>query len=478
MSISLGGLASNLDTAGMISKLMELERIPYTNLERKKSNLAAEQGIFRTINTKVSALKTAIADLKLSSTFKQISAKSSDDSVVRVSSGDYATAGTYNVEVKQIASAQTISLSILNTNPTNPPEDPPSIKMSFKIGDSLFSTTKDGAEGLADLRDQINEGKHGVSAAVISLGTNGSNPRLVLTKTETGADNQIVIDQADEFNGLNFEASESKHGNNARIVVNGFTVDRRTNEFKDVIQGVTFNVSKANGTAIINIASDTDKITSKVESFVNAYNDLISTVRENLKPPADKSKVNPLQGDSVLKSISDQAYRAVTDLIGDVNDQNSFSKFLSEVGLDIDKGITKASLMTGKITFDKEKFKSAIEDNFDGVVALFNNVVTKIGEDSKDVTDTTKSGFIHRLDEVINSWNNAATGFINTKIKGYDSEISVVDDRLERMSLQIDQKYERLKKQYTAMEVALSSLNSQKSWMTSQLAALTASTQK
>lgn len=35
MGVSLTGLASGLDTSTLITKLMKLERVPYTNLETK-----------------------------------------------------------------------------------------------------------------------------------------------------------------------------------------------------------------------------------------------------------------------------------------------------------------------------------------------------------------------------------------------------------------------------------------------------------
>lgn len=475
MSISLGGLASKLDTQGMISKLMELDQIPYKNLEHKKSNLAAEQNVFRAINTKISALKTAMADLKLASTFKQTSAKSSDETVVRVASGDNSPAGTYNVEVTQIAKAHSISLrAVGDLTGKSFTLGTTTIDIDQVITDSGFDFNAAEHNGkyndptaknnkiLELVRDHVNKGDFNATASIVQLDEAG-NHRLVLTAKETGTANKITFGAGD----TGFISSTTQAAENAVIKVNGIEVTRSTNEFKDVIQGATLNVSKT-GNSSITIGADTDKVVAKVEAFVNAYNDLISAVRENLKPPLDKTKVNPLQGDSVLKQISDQAYRAISDIIGSDPSSNNFARFLSDIGLEIDKGITVPSQMTGKIVFNKEQFKKKLEQDPNAVVALFNHP-----NESGNPYDPT-AGAISRLDDIIKTWTSTVNGSITTKIKGYDSEISIVDDRMERMSNQIDQKYERLKKQYTAMEVALSKLQSQQSWLTGQISMLTA----
>ncbi|MFX3631599.1 MAG: flagellar filament capping protein FliD [Candidatus Pristimantibacillus sp.] len=463
MSISLPGLASNLDTAGMISKLIELERIPYTNMESKKTNLAAEQNVFRTINTKLSALKTAISDLKLPSTYKQLSATNSDETVMKFTTKDNALAGSYNIEVLKLAKADSVTLDVNTMGSLS--------GKTLKIGTNAEITVASGLtdeEALKDLVKQINEQDNKVTATIISVNPDGTDKQLVLTSKETGLASTINLTGSVTDN----QGTLTHQAQDAEIKVNGLLVKRSTNQISDVIDGATLNLFKE-GTVAASISTDSTKVADKVEAFVTAYNELISIVRENLKPPLDDKKVNPLQGDSVLKSITDAAYRAVTDLIGS-------NGFMSDLGITIDKGVTKGSLMTGKITFDKEVFKTKLQEDPQNVIDLFSrpNAVDVNDPAGGRVKYDPQAGMAQRFDDLISTWNSVVNGSVTSKIKGYDSEISVVDERMERLSTRIDQKYERLKKQYTAMEVALTELNSQKSWMTSQLAALTASTQK
>src|SRR5690606_4427318 len=108
MSFSLNGIASGLDTGTIISQLMQLERIPYKKLETKKNTINSELSIFRSINTKLSALRTAAQDLTLSSNFNIRSAKVSDESVLKVTANDSAQMGNYQISVTQLAQRHSI----------------------------------------------------------------------------------------------------------------------------------------------------------------------------------------------------------------------------------------------------------------------------------------------------------------------------------------------------------------------------------
>ncbi|MNI92678.1 flagellar capping protein [compost metagenome] len=75
----------------------------------------------------------------------------------------------------------------------------------------------------------------------------------------------------------------------------------------------------------------------------------------------------------------------------------------------------------------------------------------------------------------LKSWNNSVDGLITSKIKGYDAEITYLSESIQNMSDRLDQREESLKKQYTNLEVVMSSLNNQKSYVSSILASFTKS---
>src|SRR5690606_36981513 len=94
----------------MVTDLMSIERIPYKNLESKKTNLRSEQTIFRNINTAFRSLETAMNNLKLGADWKQMSGSSSNASAVGVSTKSNAAPGKYQFNVVQLAQKNTLQL--------------------------------------------------------------------------------------------------------------------------------------------------------------------------------------------------------------------------------------------------------------------------------------------------------------------------------------------------------------------------------
>lgn len=472
MSMFISGLASGLDTSSMISELMKIERFPYTRLETKKSNLRSEQAIFRNVNTKLSALQAAMADLKYASTFNLSSSKSSDETAIRATSVEGASTGTFNINVTHTAQSHTIASSKINGGNDNLVGQEFTISLAGK--DPFVIKTdglKEGATNkdvLEYVKNQINRSDTGVNASVMSVNDAGELV-LVLSSKTTGEESIFVAGNAGDdtkeigligFGDLGFgtnaaiELNTTQEARNAEFTVNGVSVSKSTNTVKDVITGVTLELLKDNSSSVVTVAADANKVAEKIDAFVKAYNDVVTIVKDNLAKPADETKMNPLQGDSVLKDISLSMNRIFTDAATELE---AGFRMMTELGLTIDKGKTKPSEMTSKITFDKELFKSKLEESPDKVFELFKTTMDN-------------------LESRVKVWNSSVDGLVASKIKGYDAEIKLVDERMVAMDNRLIMKEQQLKNQFTAMEVALSNLKSQQSWLTTQLASLTSLT--
>ncbi|MNN57655.1 Flagellar hook-associated protein 2 [compost metagenome] len=144
---------------------------------------------------------------------------------------------------------------------------------------------------------------------------------------------------------------------------------------------------------------------------------------------------------------------------------------LSNIGLEIDKGVTSASLMTGKITFDSSVFKAKMLEDPTGVQKLLGGTITT--STGGETTTTTGIGGLFKNN--LQDWNKSVDGLIASKIKGYDSEISYLSESIQNLSDRLDRREESLKKQYANLEVIMSSLNNQKSYVSSILASFTKS---
>lgn len=459
MSFSITGLSgSGLDTTQIVNDLMNIERLPLNNLETKKSNLQAEQGVFRAINTKLSALQTLASDLQYEATYSTNKATVSNSSVLSTTATGSAQKASYSLEVTQLAKAHSISISgtELLKNLELDTEELFDIN-GFKLTELQRKDVLDEADDAAKLKKLAsiindNQAAIGATASVIDISGNG-NYAFTLTATSTGVDNQINV----THNGVSIfdlaaegTVKEAQAAQDAKFKFNGVELTRSTNQFSDVVEGVTLNL-QSTGSTTVTVGRDVDAIASQVEKFVAAYNDLISVVKTNLAKSEDEDVINPLQGDSLLKSIQNSLYNTFT---GIVKSDNNYVGFMEEIGLSIDKGAKSRKDMTGQITFDKAAFTNALTSNPEKVTGVFTNRMTEMAS------------------TIFNQYTSSVKGIMSMKITGYDSEIKMVDDRLANMERSLQMKEARLNLQFNNMETLLASLNSEKDWLTSQFDSL------
>jgi flagellar hook-associated protein 2 len=481
--ISLSGIASGMKTDEMIESLMKLEKIPYNNLETKKSALSSNQTQIRNLNTSLLALRNAATELMYTTAYNQTSAKVSDNTVISVSSTDTALAGSYNVEVTQLAKKHVVTSAEFTAAATSTLSG--SFKLSGKGGtiskDITISSTppKTNKEMLDQLSKDINAAKAGVTASVIE--TSPGKLSLVLTSdefgeasdmnigTSTGSTGDQVYFGGDQSSlvllrdlgikkpGVN-ETNTKQEAQNAVVKVNGISIISGSNQLKDVVPGTTINLLKEGASSTISIDKDVDKVAEKIQTFVTAYNDAVTLVRSN------SAKGAPMQGDSTLRMLQTELNDLVNGFVGGTPgsknaDYTGAFQMLSDLGLEVDKGITSGSLMTGKLSFDQDKFKSAYNSDPESVYKIF----------GYDGTNNKDAGIAVRIFTSINNWTKSNTGLLAHKLSGYDSEIKMITQQMTDMNARLDLKQKLLEKQFAAMEKALSSLQSQQTWLSNEL---------
>src|SRR5690606_32875677 len=96
----------------------------------------------------------------------------------------------------------------------------------------------------------------------------------------------------------------------------------------------------------------------------------------------------------------------------------------------IDKYAGPGTPLTGKIAFDKTAFANALSEDPNKVTAVFTDRIGQMWE------------------RLSGTYTSSTQGIIAMKISGYDSEIKVVDERLEAMERSLQMKEARLKQQF------------------------------
>src|SRR3954468_3147215 len=108
MSASVSGLSSGLDTASIISQLMQVERNPQNRLKQKKTDEEKTISIYQQLNSKFAAIGTAADALTRATGWNKMAATTSDESVVKVSAGSSALAGSLSFKVGNLATAHSV----------------------------------------------------------------------------------------------------------------------------------------------------------------------------------------------------------------------------------------------------------------------------------------------------------------------------------------------------------------------------------
>jgi len=391
MAISSPGVGSNLDVNSIVSQLMTIERQPLTTLDRKEAGYQAKLSAYGTLKGALSSFQSAVRVLGDASRFQSVKATPADATVLGASATSIAVPGTYSVEVSKLAQSQ----KLVATGQASATAAIGTGTLSFDFGTisgGTFSSvtgkytgatyTSNGAgiktvtidasnNSLAGIRDAINNAKIGVSATIVNDG--GTSPyRLALTSTSIGKTNSIKITGGDA--GLSAllghdpasdagqNLSETATAQNAEFKVDGVAVSKTSNSVSDVLQGVTLNLQKTNVGSPTNVvvARDTASVTSAVNAFVKAYNEINKNLSDASAYNAATKQAAVLQGDSAVRSIQSQLRNTLTSTLAGIG--GSYST-LSQIGIAFQKD--------GTIAVDSAKLQSAIDNNFSDIASLF-----------------------------------------------------------------------------------------------------------
>ena len=191
--VTVGGLASGIDTQGVISQLMEIERRPLLSLERDIVELEQVEASFVGLSTRFADLKAAAQGLSVSN-LNSPTVSVSDSTVADVSAGSSAIVGSHTLSVTQRATAHRIGSQGFADSDTTP--------ISTSSGNFVVQVGSSGAQvsvavttttTMRDLVSAINAADGDVTASIVSDGTNALSSRMVLSSSKSGASNTVNI---------------------------------------------------------------------------------------------------------------------------------------------------------------------------------------------------------------------------------------------------------------------------------------------
>ena len=467
MAISSLGAGSGLDLNGILTSLMQVEQQPLLALQTKEASYQARISALGTLKGALSSLQTAAQGFipgsgqTASDKYASFKAAVADTTIASASAVAGAVSGTYNLEVTTLAEAQrltsTAGLNTIATGGTLSIElgtlagTTPSFTFTAESARTLNITIADGAT-IEQVRDAINTAAtDGRVSATVFNGTAGK--QLVLTSGKTGLANVMKLSGV---SGLNFDPSDAgtgslsqasanggKAASDAAFKLNGIAASSSSNTVSGVLDGVTLNLLKTNtGTpTTLTVTRDaTTALTAAINSFVKSYNDSAKSMKDLGYYDASTKKAGALQGNSVLRGAQSQ----VRNLLQTTAGGSSAYQTLSDLGVALQKD--------GTLKLDSSKLNSAIEADYAGVTAL----VAKLGTAFKDGLE----GLVGTSGTL-----SAATDSTNRLIKDLGKRQEALMDRLTQVEA-------RYRKQFSALDSLVSSMNKTSSYLTQQLANL------
>ena len=357
--------------------------------------------------------------------------------------------------------------------------------------------------------DTVNESSG--SANKIGLKANNDTSAELLNKLHLASYNAQDNKLGSEVKFTNGTMTEAAVGTNAKATIDGKTYESDTNKLNVANVIYNFNgVSAKNAdgkyqASTISVSQDTDKIVDNVKKFVETYNTLIDSLntkyREekntDYKPLTkkqegemtesqidkwnEKAKSGLLYHDnniySIISDMRESLYTQVdavdtvlTDAKGNKYSYNSMSSI----------GIT-SSTNQGHITLDEEKLKKALTEDPDCVYQLFasdQDSTYVAGSTNKNQADTYTSksdylntGIANRLYNAMNTNISNLESYAGTSKETDDESylgklITNMNTKMTSFQTLMKSYESKLYKKYDAMEVALSKLGAQLSYIT------------
>ncbi|MGN0916137.1 MAG: flagellar filament capping protein FliD [Succinivibrio sp.] len=437
-TITNAGVGSGNDFESIIEALVSSKKSSLTNRTTKAiAKLEIEQDGVKALKTALSSFQTACEELCSNNAFntrKVTTGQKDDYTAFTIQTESDCTNTNFDVTVTQLAQSEKASKKFASDSFSN---SFAAGKITVDLGPETY-TDEDGNEQTRDrtftvdvaegdslelIRKRLNNNDYGVSVNLIKTesgytmsvdsgvtGLDSSNLKITAENSDPSSDK----DSLSLFNfggGADDNGWSYTEGKNAEILIDGEKLVSKTNTFENQISSITLTVSQlseketitaADGTTStgfksynVNITTDLDAATSKMQNFVDQYNTLMSKMSELYAHNSYEDGVNQydggdLAGDTQLKSIQNAIQSMVSRFS---NSDGGLTVF--DCGLEVNKD--------GTLSLNTTDFKNAVNKNFNSVINLFTDKDEGLCRKLSDyVEDYTKTGgqLTDRLDEI------------------------------------------------------------------------------
>ncbi len=320
------------------------------------------------------------------------------------------------------------------------------VEISGSFADNIFG---DGSAGTGTIDETHHAG---------GVYTNGTDAKMLVS-----------------FDGGNTMEEITRSSNSFKLDGLNLTIKETFNDSVNIGD----DISKIDNKVTFSKSVNKEDLTNAIKEMVDDYNEIIAKVMDYYKTRPDRD-YQPLTEDMIKNEelsedqanlYNDEAKKGI--LFGDSilrslsNDMRTIFTGLSGIGISTSSDYKEY----GKLSFDAEKFGAALEADAAGVAERFTNAGT---------------GVLAKLDTLMDKYVNSSiakpglitqkSGLANSSLTQMNSlmfkEKDALNKQLKELKVKLKSQQDRYYSRFTAMEVALSKLNSQSGYLQSMMGSM------
>lgn len=487
--MEIGSIYSNQNSIDLlIQQQMNIERRPLTRLELHRDELNNRKNALTELNSKVSSfysLASRFVDTSITNYLAAKKAGSSDTAKFTATASSTAQIGNHQIAVERLATMDTrvskqytdsasdfagfLTDQVFSIDVAHPTDVDSSNRETISVTVSAADLAGTNDTALAAIAEAINAAmSQAITSEVIAsdelirasvVSEQSGVSRLVLRSSQGGFTYRMgMTDSADNFlQAMEVNSAVQSTGTsggyitsvgtsaadsllNSKLTLDGLTFYRDSNEITDILSGVNLRLLDTFATdEVLSISSDTDKVKSEVQNFLDAYNNTVTLLRKQAITDPDTKTAGVLARDFTYRNMVYDLRQYSSITVTDVNNTN-YSK-LFNIGIEADS--------SGKLSFkDTDKFIAAMEDNARNVADIFQG------------TDGIATKLESYLDQYLKSG-----GKIASSKKSIDSQLTLLNTHISQVEERMQTRESQLRKEFASLQTTMSMLVNQQNFL-------------
>ena len=396
------------------------------NQKRYDTELKAVNDLKSALNKFNSATK-ALKGVGTNSSMLVNKATFSSEGAATATASASAVSGSYQFYVEKLASKDQIALKLTDADLNG--------TLSLGQNGEAFNIDMSAISSLDDLAKAINDAETntGIKATLVR---SGGDVNLVLTSEKSGDAQKI---DTLSINGVAIDEADSRFtrlstAQDALVYLggeNGVELRSDSNTFDEAIAGVSLTFNKVTGPddelLTLDVARDDSATKDKVQSFIDAYNTLMTSIGGLTSSGGEGSTRGPLAGDAGVLAIKSR-------INGLLRNDSFVGSSLINFGI--------AATSDGKLSLDATAFDKAMAANGDAFDKLF----------------TGKGNLVDSLDTAIKAYTSAGNGLLTSRADSINEKLGRINDDFDALQARYDSSYARYLKQYTNLMQVMTSM--------------------